>query len=64
MICVSCRDTFLPGDVQHHSGLFGAKNEMLLCLLCANYERKLMEGTNDQPELLATYAPSSYEVQE
>lgn len=61
--CACCGTTFRPGELQCYSGLYtGAAGEygehhILLCESCSEVEEEVVErhGTNDLPELLATY---------
>lgn len=59
--CSSCGFAFLPYETQTYSMLFGAANQYLLCPSCARTEQEMVEvyGTNDIPDLLATYRESS-----
>lgn len=40
---------------QTYSGIYGAYDDMVLCCICAKYEKKLLEDTNYQPEVLCNY---------
>ena len=69
--CVSCGHQFHAGTVtaplkehtQHATVLYGSNHQQWLCNRCSEHERQQEEekGTNDIPELLATYAKSSWD---
>ena len=61
--CAGCGATFAPGEMRCYSQLYApGGDKILLCQACSDTEEECVEmcGTNDCPELLASYGHHTY----
>lgn len=59
MHCAKCGCTIHLGELEVISSLYGSNH--VLCKTCGDVEEKLRqsEGSNDLPDLLASYGPAN-----